>query len=192
MKKRKIIFLLPLSFILTGCTIDLKSEDFTSKLIPNWPSFLMQLGALLILIFVVIFFAYKPVKKIVKDRQNYIEQNIKDAEQAKTTWQENEAKSKENVLASHKEAANIVAEARLEAEQEKAKILESASLEVVRMKKDAEEDIARMEVEAQESIKKEMVSIALDASKELLGREVSTSDNTRLIEQFIEEVKKED
>ena len=59
------------------------------------------------------------------------------------------------------------------------------------MKKDAEDDIARMELEAQEAIRKEMVSIALDASKELLGREVNSSDNTRLIEEFIEEVKKE-
>ena len=49
-----------------------------------------------------------------------------------------------------------------------------------------------MEEEAQESIRREMVDIALDASKELLGREVNSSDNSRLIEEFIEEVKKED
>ena len=47
-----------------------------------------------------------------------------------------------------------------------------------------------MEIEAQEQIKKEIVSVALDASKELLGREVSSKDNVRLVEDFIEEVKK--
>ena len=192
MKKRKLIFLLPLVLSLTGCNIDLSISDFTSKLIPNWPSFVAQLGALLVLILVVIIFAYKPVKKIINKRQDYIEQNIKDSEEAKAISQENEEKSKATVLASNKEAANIVAEAKEEAQKEKAKILEEASLEVEKMKKDAENDIARMEEEAQEAIRKEMVSIALDASKELLGREVDSSDNSRLIEEFIEEVKKED
>ena len=192
MKKKKIVFLLPLVLSLTGCNINLSSSDFTSKLIPNWPSFVAQLGALLVLILVVIVFAYKPVKKIVEKRQDYIEKNIKDAEEAKANWQENETKSKATVLASNRAAADIVAEAKKEAEQEKAKILEEASIEVEKMKKDAENDIARMEKEAEESIRQEMVSIALDASKELLGREVDSSDNSRLIEEFIEEVKKEE
>lgn len=192
MKKKKIVFLLPLVLSLTGCNINLSSSDFTSKLIPNWPSFVAQLGALLVLILVVIVFAYKPVKKIVEKRQDYIEKNIKDAEEAKANWQENETKSKATVLASNRAAADIVAEAKKEAEQEKAKILEEASIEVEKMKKDAENDIARMEKEAEESIRQEMVSIALDASKELLGREVNSSDNSRLIEEFIEEVKKEE
>ena len=192
MKKRKFIFLLPFVISLTGCDINLSSNDFTSKLIPNWPSLVAQLGALLVLILVVIIFAYKPVKKIIAKRQDYIENNIKESEEAKATWQENEEKSKATVLASKRTAADIVAEAKKEAEQEKAKILEEASLEVEKMKKDAENDIARMEVEAEEAIRAEMVSIALDASKELLGREVNSSDNSRLIEEFIEEVKKEE
>ncbi len=59
------------------------------------------------------------------------------------------------------------------------------------MKLEAENDIARMELEAQDKIKKEIVSVALDASKELLGREVSSEDNNRLLEEFIEDVKKD-
>ena len=36
-----------------------------------------------------------------------------------------------------------------------------------------------------------MVSVALDASKELLGREVNSSDYTRLLEEFIDDIKEE-
>ena len=191
MRKKRILFLLPSVFLLTSCTIDLSSDDFTSKLIPNWVSFVAQLGALVVLILAVIIFGYKPIKKIITKRQDYIEQNILDAEKAKATWQENEKKSEETVLASNRTAANIVAEAKETAQKERAKILEDAALEVEKMKLEAENDIARMELEAQEEIKKEMVSIALDASKELLGREINSKDNTRLIEEFIDEVKKE-
>lgn len=193
MRKRKILFLLPLASLLTSCSgeeLGLTSESFTSKLIPNWPSFVTQLAALVVLIIVVIVFAYKPVKKILKKRQDHIEENIKEAEKSKLVWQENELKSKETVLASERTAADIVAEAKKVAEKEKAAILETTQLEVNKMKSDAENDIARMEIEAQEQIKKEIVSVALDASKELLGREVSSKDNVRLVEDFIEEVKK--
>ena len=192
MKKRKLFFLLPVIGLLTSCDVsaDLNSESFTSKLIPNWPSFVAQLGALVVLIVVVIIFAYKPVKKIVQKRQDYIESNIKQAEQSKLVWQENELKSKETVLASERTAADIVAEAKKEAERQKALTLEETQLQVLQMKRDAENDIARMEVEAQEQIRKEIVSVALDASGELLGREVSSEDNIRLVEEFVEEVKK--
>ena len=190
MKKGKLIFLLPLLLCLTACQIDIKGSDFTDKLIPNWPSFLAQLGALLVLIAAVIIFAYKPVKKILKARQDHIEENIKEAEKSKAQWQENELKSKETVLASQRTAADIVAEAKVDALKQKAIIIEETQKEVTKMKMDAENDIARMEKEAEESIRKEIVNVALDASSELLGREVSSKDNARLLEEFVEDIKK--
>ena len=196
MKKRKLVFLFPVLFLLTGCkeaiNKNLNAEAFTSKLIPNWPSLIAQVGALVVLILVVIIFGYKPIKKIIKKRQDYIEKQIKDAEESKAVWQENELKSKETVLASNRTAADIVAEAKANAEVERKQILDQTALDVEKMKKDAENDIARMEEEAQEKIRKEMVSVALDASKELLGREVSSEDNNRLLEEFIEDMKKKD
>ncbi len=191
MKKRNFVFLLPIVALLTSCSgedLGLTKEAFTQKLFPNWVSFVTQLAALIVLITVVVIFAYKPVKKILKKRQDYIENNIKEAEQSKATWKENELKSKETVLASERTAADIVADAKLQAEKEREQILMNTQEEVKKMKQDAENDIARMEKEAQEEIKKEIVSVALDASKELLGREVSSKDNDRLLNEFVEEI----
>ena len=55
------------------------------------------------------------------------------------------------------------------------------------MKREADEDIIKSKQDALEEIQKEMVSIALDASKEVLKREVSEEDNKRLLEEFIKE-----
>ena len=192
MRKKRFLFLLPLMVLLTGCTVDISSDDFTSKLIPNWVSFVTQVGALVVLVTVVLIFGYKPIKKIVTKRQEYIEQNIQDAEKAKATWQENERQSEATVLASNRTAANIVAEAKLDAEKERNIILDQTAKDVEKMKRDAESDIARMEKEAEEQIKEEMVSIALMAAEEILGREVDSSDNTRLVEEFIDQVKKDE
>lgn len=190
MKKKRFIFLAPLALLLTGCNIDIKSSDFTDKLIPNWVSFVVQLAALIVLIVIVFIFAYKPVKKIIKKRQDYIESNIKEAEEAKSRWQENENQSREKVLNSNKEAIQIVSDAKKQAQIEREAILNQTKLDVAKMKLDAKDDIAKMEKEAEEDIKKEIVNVALDASKELLKREVSSKDNTRLVEQFVEEMKK--
>ena len=195
MKKRNLFFLPLIALGLTSCDTEaiskeLNAETFMNKLIPNWPSFVAQLGALIVLIIVFFVFAYKPVKKILKKRQDHIEENIKEAELSKAKWQENELKSKETVLASQRTAADIVAEAKADALKEKDAILEQTQIEVNKMKLDAKNDIARMEQEAQEQIKKEIVNVALDASSELLGREVSSKDNARLLEEFVEDIKK--
>ena len=190
MKKKRILFFLPLSFMLASCQINISSDDFTSKLIPNWPSFVAQLGSLVVLIVVVMIFFYKPVKKVIKKRQDYIEDNIKESEKSKAIWQENELKSKETVLKSTRTAADIVAEAKVDALKERDEILKQTEKDIEKMKLDAKNDIARMESEAQEQIRKEIVSVALDASSELLGREVSSKDNDRLLNEFVEELKK--
>ena len=196
MKKRKLVFLLPILFCLTSCADaireELNADSLKQKLIPSWASFVIQLAALIILILVVIIFGYKPIKKIIQKRQDYIENEIKEAEKSKATAQENELKSKETVLASERTAADIVAEARANAELERQQILDKTAQDVEKMIQNAENDIARMELEAQDKIKNEIISVALDASKELLGREVTSQDNTRLLEEFIEDIKKKD
>ena len=92
------------------------------------------------------------------------------------------------MLANRKLAAEIVEEAKLNAEKEKSDILKSAELEVLEMKRRAEEDIKQSQEDAKEEIRQKMVEIALDASSELLKRNVNDKDNQRLVNQFIEEI----
>ena len=48
-------------------------ETIRNNLIPSWVSFVMQVAAFIILLIIVVFVAYKPVKKMLKARQDYIE-----------------------------------------------------------------------------------------------------------------------
>ena len=160
-------------------------QDIVSKLIPNWTSFLVQLLAFLVLIAGMIYFAYKPVKKIIKKRQDYIEDNIKQSELAKSRANDNIIKSEKTLTESHKQANEIIEQAKLDAEIEKSRILEETAQMVSKMKVDAEEDIRQSKEDAKEEIRKEMVSLALDASSEILARNVSTKDNEKLADEFI-------
>ncbi|MCQ2814765.1 MAG: F0F1 ATP synthase subunit B [Bacilli bacterium] len=165
-------------------------EDFISKLIPNWVSFLAQILALLVLIVVVIIFAYKPVKKIINTRQNYIEDNIKSSEQAKANALQNETKSEEKILASNKLADSIITTAQRQALQERNKIITETEVMVKKMKDDAEVEIERSKLEAKEEIRKEMVDVALLTSSEILKRNITDEDNEKLANDFIKEIDK--
>lgn len=166
------------------------AEDFIAKIIPNFWSFLVQFLALIVLIVVVIFVAYKPVKKMLKKRQDYIENNIREAEESRANATIKEREARELVLASKREANAIIESANNEAENIKLCKISETEVEIANMKLRAEKDIERAKEEAKDSIRKEMVDVALEASSVLLKRVVTSEDNARLVEDFIKDIEK--
>ena len=57
-------------------------DDFVSKVFPNIWAFLVQLLAFIIMSIIVIKFAYKPVKKFLAQRREYVEEHLSKAEEA--------------------------------------------------------------------------------------------------------------
>ncbi|MGM9873664.1 MAG: F0F1 ATP synthase subunit B [Bacilli bacterium] len=163
-------------------------EDLYSKLIPNLPSFLVQLLALIVLIVLAIVLAYKPLKKMLKTRQDYIEENILESEKAKAQSIENLRKTELALQDVKKEASQIITDAKTQAIKESEKIKERSAEELDKMKADAEKEIAQKQLEAQENVRKEIIDVALLASSELLSRNISSSDNKKIVEDFIEEI----
>ena len=175
-------------FSLSGCSELINAEEIQNKLIPNLGSFLTQLSALIVLIIVVIVFGYKPIKKMVNKRQEFIANEIKEAKEKNQEASNNLAQSNETVLANRRMASEIIDNAKIEAENQKQEILRSAEIEVADMKKRAERDIKQSEEDAKEAIRQKMVEIALDASSELLKRNVNDKDNEKLVDEFIKEI----
>ena len=171
----------------TGITLP-AGEDFISKLIPNWISFVVQLAALLVMIAVVIFFAYKPVKKIITQRQDYIEKNIKQSEEDKAIAAQNAKQSEEMIIASQKKADQLVEDARKLSIDERNRMVEETNQLIAKMKDDAQKDIEQSTLDAKDAIRKEMINLALAASSEILKREVNEKDNARIAEDFIRSI----
>ena len=161
-------------------------ETIRNNLIPSWTSFVMQVAAFIVLLVIVIFVAYKPVKRILKQRQDYIEQEISDAQKDKAAAAINLAQSEETINESRRIANQIIDDARNQALVVKEEILAEARNEVAKMKQDAQEDIDRSRQEALDDIHNEMVEVALLTSSEILKREVNDTDNARLAKEIIE------
>ena len=164
-------------------------DDLYGKLIPNLFSFLVQLIALVVLALVVILVAYKPVKKMLKKRQDFIENNISESTKNNCLANENLANSKRVLLETNDKANLIISDAKKQAIIEQEKIKEETALEIKKMKQDAQNEIIQMRKDAEESVRKEIIDIAILASSKLLDKNISSEDNERIVEDFIKEIK---
>ena len=156
------------------------------KLVPNLLSFVVQFLSFLALIIAVFILAYKPVKKILKKRADYIENEINEAKQSNLEAQKSVDEAKEMVASSKLQASEIIARAEKQGQERYDMMLVSANNEIIEMKKEAEKDIERAKEEAIQDIRNEMVNVALSASEEILKREVDSKDNRKLAEDFID------
>lgn len=185
-----IVFLTSCEENYAGFTLP-SGEDIINKLIPNIPSFLVQFTAFVLIAVVVIKFAYKPVAKYIKARQDFVESQLKSAKEKETFAQENFQKSEESIRKSRVEASAIVDKAKTDAIKAKEEIIAKLDEEIAAKRKQAEEDIIRERKQAEEDIKEDIIDVALVASSALLKREVSDDDNKKFLDEFITSLDKE-
>ncbi len=196
MSKKVKLFLfigLPCSFLLTSCNVDMiqdRIETVVNNMLPNLYITLMQLGLFVLTAVAFIFLAYKPLKKKLKQRADYIQGNIDDSKKKKEEAEETLKQANEIVFASQKKAASIVQEAQIMAEQKAQNLEIELSKHIEDQKQQAHKDIEAERVKMKKEAKMEMVDAVLTTSKEVLRREVTKEDNDRFIEEFIDELDK--
>lgn len=159
--------------------------EIANKLVPNLYSFVVQLLSFIVLLLIVFFVAYKPVKKMLQKRADHIEDEIKQAEENHALAVQETVEAKQLLADSKTQASEIIAQAQKQGEKKYEEMMQEAQDEVKEMKINAEKDIERAKEDAIKDIHNEMVNVALTASKEILKREVNSEDNTRLAEDFI-------
>lgn len=161
-------------------------------MLPNLWLTLTQVIVVLATAAVVIFLAYKPLKKKLKQRQDYIENNIKDSEDKKAQAEKKLLEADDAVTEAQKKAGDIIQEAQKTAELKAQSEQKALALSIENQKEQAHKDIeaerARMISEAHNQI----VSTAIDASKQILGREVNEDDNKKMVDDFINQLSEGD
>lgn len=196
MKKKLLhasVLLLPL-LLLTSCESQSISDTIQSTInnaLPNlWVS-LAQLGAFIVTVFIFFKFAYKPIKEKIKARNEYVSKNIKDSNDALNKANDLKAESEIKLKEAHKEANKIVEQASIQANIEANKIKEDAQKDIDKEMDNVKALLKEKEEYLERKSHDEIVSSALDASKEILGREFTHDDNDRLVDDFISKMKEE-
>lgn len=165
-------------------------SDIINKIIPNFWSFLVQLLAFLVLVFIVIKFAYKPVNKYLTERQNFMANELKSAKEMEQNASLNLEKSKQELNKVRSEANEIIEKAKLDAVKTKEGIIASANEEIALKHKQLKEEITLEKKQAQEEIRDDIIDVALLASSEVLKRSVNDADHEKMVNDFINELGK--
>ncbi|MBQ7951341.1 MAG: F0F1 ATP synthase subunit B [Clostridia bacterium] len=143
---------------------------------------------LLILFLLVKKFLYKPVKKMLANRQATIDNEYKNAEDAKEKALSDQKLYEEKLSHAEEEADSLIQSAVLSARSRESQILAEAKDQANGILRQAEAN-AQLELKkAEQTIREEIVSVGTVMAGKLLEREVNTDDHQKMIDSFLNNI----
>ena len=124
-------------------------------------------------------FLFKPVKKMIDDRQAEIDTMYADADAAKQKAAELEQEYQQHLQSIRDERDTLLREATARAQKREEEIVGEAA---------AEADIAQERKKAVNDLKNEIGGIAVDIAGKVVEREINETDHKALIDEFIRNV----
>ncbi len=148
----------------------------------------LMILAILFLFTLMSYLLFNPAKKMLKDRQDRIRNDIdtarKEREEASAVKKEYDAKIK----GIEKEAEVILSEARQKALKNEAKIVDEAKEEAARIIKRANEEAMLEKKRVMDEAKQEMVVIASLMAGKVVAAQINTSIQEKLVEETLKEI----
>lgn len=141
---------------------------------------------LLILTLIIKKFLFKPVKKILAERQNQVDDIYKTANEAAKKAEEDKKLYSEKLESARDEAESIVKSAKQRADRLGDEIVDDAKKRAADTMKKAEDDIALERKKAMNELKNEISEISVQIAESVVGREISEEDHREMIDSFID------
>ena len=144
--------------------------------------------AVFFLVLAMSYLLFNPARKMLKDRQERISNDIdsakEDKESAAALKAEYEAKLKEV----DKEAEGILAEARQKAMKNQAKMIDEAKEEASRIVKRAQEEAELEKKHAMDDMKQEMITVAAMMAQKVVAASIDTNIQSTLVDETLKEM----
>lgn len=159
------------------------TEPFISLNI--WTS-IFTLCNLLIVFFLMKKFLFKPVKKMIDDRQKEIDDQYADAEQSKADAAALKEQYETRLSEANAEKEAILKDAYRKAQLRDEEMLRQAQEQAAATLRRADEQIALEKKRAMNDIKDEVSVMAVDIASAVLTRDIKKNEHAELIDSFIE------
>ena len=171
----------------------INKDDLIHKIFPENPwDIVIQISSFVILLLIVFFIGYKPVKKNLQKRREYVEGMLSGAEENNRIAREAAANKDHLIEEGKQEAARIVAEAKSQATAEAAAIVAEAKADASRRRAQADREIEEAKEASLLEVKDSIVDVAIAASSQVLEREVSKEDHEKFIKDFVDGIRDDD
>ena len=164
------------------------SGDITDFMSIDLTTIIATLLNTLILFLILKHFLFDKVNKVIKDRQEEIQASYDRADEAEKNAQKLEADYNEKIGQAKQESAEIIREATKKAQVRADEIIDEARVEAKGIRTNAENEIEREKKIAVNAIKDEISQIAFSAAAAVVEKDLTSEDNEKLIEKFIDNV----
>lgn len=131
---------------------------------------------------------FNPARKLLKDRQERIANDIDSAKEDKESAAALKAEYESKLKDIDKEAEQILAEARQKALKNEAKIVDEAKEEASRIIKRAQEEAELEKKHAMDDMKQEMIQIASLMAQKVVAASIDTNIQDTLVEETLKEM----
>ena len=131
---------------------------------------------------------WKPVMKIIKDRQQEIDDLYNDANTAKTNAEAMEVEYQQKLAAASETGDRIVKEAVARGQAREEEILRKANADAAAIMDKASADIAMEKKKAINDAKDEISEMAMAIAGKVVGRQLTQEDHSALVDAFINEL----
>ncbi|WP_164217659.1 F0F1 ATP synthase subunit B [Virgibacillus sp. YIM 98842] len=152
---------------------------------------IVQLFFFILLLYLLKKVAWGPVMNIMEKRENYVANEIEQAEQSRLEAEEASKKATEQLNQTKQEAQQIIEDAKKAAESQEAKIIASARTEADRLKEAAQADIQNEKEKALQALQDKVASLSVLIASKVIEKEISAQDQEKLINEYIKEVGEE-
>ena len=151
--------------------------------------FIWTIITFLVLFFVLAKFAWKPLLKMLEDREDMIRSSLADAEKAKVELERLNEESEAIMAKARSQAQSILADGKVAAERVKDDTIAKAKEQAIKIREDAGKQIQVEKDKAIADIKQEVVNISLLVAEKLINKNLNDADNKALIEESLKKVK---
>ena len=150
---------------------------------------LFQIINFLLLLYLLNRFLFKPVLKLMDERESRIRKGLEDAEAAARDRELALAEREAALDEARKEAQAMIARATKIADDSRAEILAEAKAQAEKVTSRAREEITAEKERAMAELRATVADLALEAAGKLVRSEMDGATQRRLVEEFLAEVK---
>ncbi|UQS82672.1 F0F1 ATP synthase subunit B [Bombilactobacillus folatiphilus] len=149
---------------------------------------LFVLVSFLLLLLLVKHFAWGPITKMMDQRVDKITGDLDYADNERKEAEQLKQKRASALKDSKAEAVQIVADAKKSGEDQRSTIVDQAHTEAQDIHQRAQADAKQAKVDAMKSVQHDVAQLSVDIATQIIGRELSVSDQQDLIDSYIKEL----
>jgi F-type H+-transporting ATPase subunit b len=173
----------PLFFASIGSDLSQMARDTAVRFGVDWQHFGAQCVSFAIVAFVLHRYAYKPILRVLAEREQRIKESLANAEKIKQELAQAQSKAHEVIVQAGQEASKLIEEARAAAarvqEQETQKAIAAAQAIVDKARQATEAEHARMLTE----LRREVGRLVVATTAKVTGKVLTLDDQKRLAEE---------